>query len=341
MKTLSIALVFFLFLAPISMASEIADYLDELVYVELQMSAVTTDMYMYLGWFADEKDWIKKASVKAINDLEELEEYVANLKTPNEMVGLRNANNTVIKNLKAIYVAVENKKPEDIKTEFGIFNKVHAKYSEDFKRALKQYRDMQELPQDFDPFGEELKLANNQEDKDEYQKAIQLIEERNYNQAYDALSKLKARYEGFPFEGCILLRISDCSLRADSDFDINNELNMEEDGLDVLTQILNKDTYSPILYEAFYKWRTTDQSYNHGMSNMSHIPNKEYNKKRQKIIHTIKKRLKDMPDDLWAQEQVDLLLNLPNITRGGPIGNHNIEHWGSLYVDLSKFDDNE
>ncbi len=116
---------------------------------------------------------------------------------------------------------------------------------------------------------------------------------------------------------------------------------MKEDGLDVLTQIVNKNAYSPVLYEAFYKWRTTEQYYNHGMSNMSHIPNKEYNEKRWEIIQVIKKHLESVPDDLWAQEQVDLLLSLPNIRRGGPMGNDNLTHWGSLYVDLSKFEDKE
>jgi hypothetical protein len=70
---------------------------------------------------------------------------------------------------------------------------------------------------------------------------------------------------------------------------------------------------------------------------MSEIPNKEYNKKRWERIQVIKRYLKDNPDDVWAREQVDLLLSLPNIRRGGPMGNDNLTHWGSLYVDLSKF----
>lgn len=321
--------------------NEVSDYLDDMVHIEFQISAVTTDMYMYLGWFPDKKDWIKEASDKAIADLEELEKRLANLKTPEELVSLRDANNSVITNLKAIYSGIENKESEDIKGAFQSFNKLHAKFSEDFKHALEKYRDMQELPQDFNPLLEELKLANNQEDKDTYQNAVQLINEKKYNQAYEILSQLKVKYGGLPFENCILLRISDCGLKADSDLDVKDKLEMKEDGLAVLTQIVNKKAYSPVLYEAFYKWRTTEQYYNHGMSNMSHIPNKEYNKKRWEIIQVIKERLKNMPDDLWAQEQVDLLLSLPNITRGGPMGNHNLEHWGSLYVDLSKFEDKE
>ena len=74
--------------------------------------------------------------------------------------------------------------------------------------------------------------------------------------------------------------------------------------------------------------------YNHGMSNMSSIPNKEYNIKRWEIIQTIKQHLKDNKDDVWAKEQVELLLSLHNITRGGAYGNWNLMDWGRLYMDL-------
>lgn len=48
MKILLIVLLVFSLITPVATASEIVDYLDELVYIELQISAVTTDMYMYL-----------------------------------------------------------------------------------------------------------------------------------------------------------------------------------------------------------------------------------------------------------------------------------------------------
>jgi len=68
-----------------------------------------------------------------------------------------------------------------------------------------------------------------------------------------------------------------------------------------------------------------------GMSNMSDIPNLEYNLKRWQAIQTIKQHVKDNPDDVWAKAQVNLLLGLPNIGRGGPFGNYNLNHWGMLY----------
>ncbi|MCD6371756.1 MAG: hypothetical protein J7L39_03495 [Candidatus Aenigmarchaeota archaeon] len=323
------------------LALEKADYLDELIYIEFQVSAVTTDMYMYLGWLKDEKDQMREASIEAIDDLEKNRKHLMSLETPNELIELRDMNLAVINKLKEIYTGIESKKDDEIKAEFESFGELYTKYSENFKDALKKYRNMPELPKSFDPLIEELRLANNQQDKDAYQSAIQLIKEKQYSQAYDILSRLKVKYEGLPFEDCIMLRISDCILIADSDLEPENNLKPREDGLDILAQIINKNKYSPIFYEAFYKWRTMEQNYNHGMSNTSEIPNKEYNQKRWQIIQTIKKYLKDNPKDLWARKQIDLLLSLPNITRGGLMGNSNLGHWGNLYVDLSELQTKE
>jgi hypothetical protein len=72
------------------------------------------------------------------------------------------------------------------------------------------------------------------------------------------------------------------------------------------------------------------------MSNMSEIPNWEYNKKRWSVMQTIKQHIKNNPDDVWAKAQVNLLLGLPNIARGGLVGNSNLNHWGMLYPEYNK-----
>ncbi len=314
-----------------------ADYLDELLYLEFQISAVTTDMYMYLGWFEDKKDWIKEASAEAINDLNEIEKYIKELDAPGDLAHLKEMNLEVVSKLKGIYSGIEAKENNVIKSEFESFGKLYTKYSDTLKEAMKEYRYMQELPEGFNPMNEEVKLATNEEDKDTYRKAVRLIDDKQYNQAYGILSDLKNKYKGSPFKRCIDLRISDCILKADTGLKTDDKFEATEDALEILSSIIDKDAYSPVLYEAFYKWRTMDQYFNHGMSNMSEIPNKEYNKRRWKIIQVIKRYLKDNPEDAWAREQVDLLLSLPNIRRGGPMGNDNLIHWGSLYVDLSRF----
>lgn len=317
------------------LALEIEDYLDEFIFTELQVSAVTTDMYLYLGWFSDKKEWIKEASGQAVKDLDEIKEQIADLNLPQELAGLRNANLNVIEKLKEIYTGIENKKNEDVKQEFVFFNELYSQFQEKLKEALKKYRNIQKLPEGFDPLNEEVKIIKTEEDRNIYLMAIELIKEKKYSESYENLKKLLNKYKDLPFEDCILVRISDCLLMADSDLDAGEDKpEGRMSGLELLSRILDKKEYSPVLYEAFYKWRTTEQYFNHGMSNMSEIPNKDYNARRWEIIQLIKEYLKNEPDDIWAREQVDLLLSLPNITRGGPMGNHNIEHWGILYTDI-------
>ena len=67
------------------------------------------------------------------------------------------------------------------------------------------------------------------------------------------------------------------------------------------------------------------------MSNMSSIPNQEYNIKRWRVIETIHDYLDRNPKDAWANRQVKSLLAIPNITRGGDMGNDNLLHWANLY----------
>ena len=46
----------------------------------------------------------------------------------------------------------------------------------------------------------------------------------------------------------------------------------------------------------------------------------------------IKRHLEQDPDDLWAWAQKEVLLTLPNIQRGGLMGNTSLTTWGLLYA---------
>ncbi|MGD9014841.1 MAG: hypothetical protein PVI33_02305 [Candidatus Omnitrophota bacterium] len=333
-------LILFLLTTPVLAQEDLPSQLEKLAFLELQIGAVTTEMYMYLGWFPDNKEGIKQASGEAIVDLDEIRQQVAELKLPKQLSGLKEANLNVIDKLKEIYTGVENKESEEIKQGFVSLGGLHSQYSEKLKSALMQYRPMQELPEDFHPVDEEVKLTQNEEDRIGYLNLIDKIKKKKYRQAYQDLNSLAERYKDSAFQDCIMMRASDCLLMANRDLS-EDKMGEYEEGIEILEKIMDKNSYSPVLYEVFYKWRTTNQYYNHGMSNMSQIPNKEYNERRWQIIQVIKQYLKANPEDLWAKEQVELLLSLPNITRGGLIGNSNFAHWGALYVDLSKFEEKQ
>jgi len=328
-KIILISLIIFL-ITNLTFASEIQDYLDELAFIGLQIQAVDIDMYLYLGWLPEEKELMKEASKKAIADLSEIRTYLLNLNLPEELAILKDINLKTIDRLKEIYTGIEEKKDEEIKQAFTSVNEFYSQYTEKLKGVLNKYKSRDKLPENFNPINEEIKLIKDQKDKDIYLNAIKLIKDKKYKQAYKNLNDLLDKYKGTFFEDCLMLRISDCLLMVDSDIR-KDMFKASEEGIKILSEIVDKNKYSPVLYEAFYKWRTKTQEFYHGMSNMSEIPNKEYNQKRWQIVQTIKKYLVDNPNDLWAKTQIDLLLSLPNIQRGGPMGNDNLIHYGILF----------
>lgn len=48
-----------------SWTNDLESYLNSIGYYNLQVDAVTTDMYLYFGWLPDEKGAMKKASDEA------------------------------------------------------------------------------------------------------------------------------------------------------------------------------------------------------------------------------------------------------------------------------------
>lgn len=317
---------------PVAVSAEEA--LDHLTYWELQISAVTTDMYLY-GWMLGEKERMRNASILACADLKEMKDQIKTLQVPKELKKLKETNLKIIDMLRNIYTGIERKKPEDIAKGFKIFNLWYAQYANELDQAWEQYGRKVDLPPNFDPAGEEDKLFDNPEDRTSYLEAKDLIRDKKYKRAFAKLSPLLSKYNGNAAGDCILLRQSDCLLMSDSNIPKEESIATKE-GLSLLSKIMDRNGYSPVLYEAFYKWRTIGQENQYGMTQFSEIPNRTYNKKRWQIIQTIKNHLEKNPRDRWAESQINLLLDLPNISRKGEHGNDNMIHWGLLYTDIPK-----
>ncbi|MBU1864548.1 MAG: hypothetical protein KKH94_12885, partial [Candidatus Omnitrophica bacterium] len=200
-----------------------------------------------------------------------------------------------------------------------------------FGEMIKKYKEESNVPADFDYVDT---LSWQDDDKTVYRDAITLLDEKQGVKAYEMLKELRQKYEDTLIEDCIIMRMTDCMLTVDTDFEEVEKT--REEALGLLAGILDGGKYSPVFSDVFYRWRTTTQSFHHGMSNMSNIPNKEYNAVRWRLINIIKQHLEKNPDDLRAKGQIDMLLLLPNILRGGAYGNLNILHFGVLYTDTYK-----
>lgn len=317
-------------------STQIKDSLDQLRFAELQLAAVTTDMYLYLGWAPDEKEPMREASLRAIADLGLLQNDVMGQDFTEEVAPLKDLTLQMIAQLTAIYGGIENKEEPQIKEEFAPFNGLHEKYAAGFKNLWQKSDGDAEPEQALNSFEEELRWFPAEEIKERYRRAVERIEAKDYAAAYANLKDLAEQNGDAAGMDLIKLRLSDALLIMDYEAVNFQGLDAAGNGLALLTEIIEGGRYSPVLYEAFYKWRTTEQQHDHGMSNMSAIPNKEYNEKRWQVIQTVKKYLAENPGDAWARMQLDLLWDLPNIQRGGPFGNDNLNHWGILYGNITK-----
>lgn len=80
--------------------------LDDIGFVELQFSAVTIDMQIPLGWFPNDGDMIKTASVKALDDLKTIKGYLQQLSFTGDLIELKDMQLANMDMLIQIYNAV-------------------------------------------------------------------------------------------------------------------------------------------------------------------------------------------------------------------------------------------
>lgn len=329
----TLGIVFLLANSAFSWTNDLESYLDSISYYNLQVGAVTTDIYLYFGWLPDEKEAMKKASDEAVLRLEYIKEQIENLDTPKVGKDMKEIYLRALDKLQNIYNGVELKDLEEIEKEFEEFNDLFSQYSKVHSKLYQDQLKKEESEKEILPPSPQFKSKPDQEN---YDYALELMKEKKYEKAYDILQELDQKYSvDSPTRNFILLNISDCLLKAfyGSNEQISSLENPEEKGKDILEGIVNSDDYSPVLFDAFLRWRTLTQSLEYGMSNLSKIPNWEYNKKRKKLIEITKTYAKEHPDDTWARKQIKLLLSLPNISRGGLMGNSNLSFWASLYLD--------
>ncbi len=189
--------------------------LDDIRFVELQIEAVTIDMHRYLGWFPEEKKMIKKASVKALDDLELIKDYLRQLDFAGQLIELKKSNLAITDKLIGIYDGIESKTQEDIKKSFAEFNNLYSHYSQKLEEVIKKNESVAKLPEDFDPRKEEIKIAQDQQDRQAYLNAVELVKNKNFLHAYKDLAILKEKYKDTAFGNCVNFRISNCLLMSE------------------------------------------------------------------------------------------------------------------------------
>lgn len=334
---LLVCLIGSFFIACPASSSEMNDYLDELSFMQLRIAAVGIDMDLYFGWGMDQKKKMKKAAAGAIEDLELIKTDLSKLQLPDTLTKIRELDLQLINSFQKLYNGAEKKTQKVIDSGFEEIEKIGTVQQEEWAKIIKEFQntDREGL---IHQTTQEANLIPDEKDRLVYLEAVKLLQTKKPEasvEAYKLLLPLKEKYVEPPARDCIMLRISDCFL---INVDVGTpEIEFpHEEGLKILTELVDSGRYFPSLFETYYKWRTMEQEYNHGMSNMSEIPNQMYNQKRWAVVQTLKKHLLENPQDRWARIQIELMLSLDNIFRGTPYGNSNLVDWGHLYMDLSE-----
>ncbi|MFC1808972.1 hypothetical protein ACFL3D_02465 [Candidatus Omnitrophota bacterium] len=307
-------------------------------HAQTQMKAAINDMLLPVAWYPDDTDMLREVSEQLVEDLDEISVFILDNMSHKDLEPYKDDILEMINLLARSFKDYDLKEEDDFCEEFDEFYEFRNKVGEDFNKFLldRREREMFEMPEQIEYWTEyESNLAETPEDAIRYREAIQLMSDHYFDEAFPIIEEMFKRYdESEPFHDALSVALSDCLERITSDVRITGEWEDSEFSLFLLEEIINKKEYTPLLCKAFYRWRTLEQYLNHGTSNMSKIPNKEYNEKRWEIIKVIHEHLIEHPDDAWAWGQRNWLMELPIIERGGPCGNSNLIHWALLYTDV-------
>lgn len=307
-----------------------------LEHIGLKISAVENDMRFFIEWKPTEKPKWQEPAEQAVKDLDGIKNELNYLDLPQELDSLQAEFGEVIEELKKVYSEIQSKSDEIIKEELDSFWRKVEVYNQNFKVFINQHLKMPELSEGFEVLDEEIAYIDDDDDKKDFQQAIDFMDNKEYKQAHGILLILLEKYRKSPLEASMISRIVDC--REMKNTKLNEEI-AGGDSIEILSNFLNSGQYSPRLYKIFEQWRTLEQFSSHGASNWSVIPNEKYIKKRWMVVRNIEKYLENNPDNSWAKWQIALLMDLPIIQRGDPFGNTNIRHWAALFGYLGK--DNE
>ncbi|MDD4203384.1 MAG: hypothetical protein PHQ52_07950, partial [Candidatus Omnitrophica bacterium] len=298
----------------------------------LKLTAIDNDVMFFLGWQREEDVDLKNVLNTSIKQLSDLTKKVKKLKIPEKLSYLQKELLELIAQLSEFYDRIDLKEEETITEERDLFLKKISTYQKEAYKFAEDNDFLPELPDDFDWDEQELRFLS-AKDQSTFNKAMKLKNDKQYKEAYELFEGLLKQYKGTMFEGSILTNMVDCRENTSS------EMSKEDAGLEsieMLNDFMGRKIYSPRLYKIFEQWRTLFQMNNHGVSNWSIIPNEEYLDKRWTVIETIQGYVKEHPEDIEAKAQSIIVIDLPLVKRGLPMGNSTINHWGSLFLDREK-----
>ena len=299
----------------------------ELQYYALKLQAVEIDIHRWMGWGELPKsEWPKELELSMAR-YSQLKVELDSLLIAD---GLKSAKDVLLEYLESsreMYRSLPQLDDERIKAKLAQHAKQTAVVNQALQDVFDRYFKGADVSGD-DSLIHELNLFVDPKDRAAFQEAVEQGSRQHCTKARVLLGPLLKTHKGTPREGSILARIIDCYQISPPENDNGDELSGY---LSQLHDFLTSGLYSPVMADLFGRWRTAEQMFNHGMSNMSDIPNDEYLSVQWKAALAIFEHLGRYPDDPWAKRQLALLMTLGNIERGGLMGNSNLEYYARYF----------
>lgn len=328
---------------------------------DIRLQAADTSVMLYIGWKHDEPEAFKETAKTALAEVDELIRMDESLQPPEDLKELVGSQKRALKKQALLYQGIATMDEEGIKKGYEAMNNNLQVFYHNLDAAVEAARKARNFPLSGDRLKEEMRTCPDSAGAKAYQEGVELIRAKKYGEAREKFGPLLKTYQGTAFGSCVALRLSDSlafeppekptpanqertapegaatttvagSLKAAATPFAKEEVATEK-ALALLSGIVQKDPYSPVIFEAFLKWRTLTQEEDHGMSNFSDIPNDEYNKVREKELRKVRQYQKTHPQDPFAEDQAESFLIQPNIERGEAYGNSNGSFYGTLYLD--------
>jgi len=309
---------------PVEPGSDVEECIDSLTLWVWQADAVAVDMDLYIGWMSDDREGMAEAATEAVARLDIVRGQVADLSAPSPCREAKAALLGAIDGLRHAFTEVAATKADEESLDYELIRARWSAYNEQMERFQPQpaAEEDAELPAPQPDFA-------SAKDTEEYGRALQFMASAQYREAYALLTGLQEKHPDNEF---LLVRRADCLARVTRDEQDLSDLvdgDPEEEAIGLLNRAVSRDSYSPMLFEAWLKWRTLSQP---GVSNYSDIPNWDFNLKRSRLVEIIRGHLRQHPNDRLARDQKEALVQTPNIHRGGMMGNTNLGWWGLLFA---------
>ena len=309
-------------------------YLDEIAFNGLQLDAVVGDMYLYTGWDTDDKKAMREDSIKVLKHLDAILEDIDKQKYPKELASMKDILINTIKAYKDIYTDIDKK---DIKAAGRQIDDLWDRHTEACKKLYILF-DLSLTEAQFDKAKDPSPVFESKELEASYKDAVDLLKQKKYRSAFEKLSRLRDKLNkesvAYDFVTEHLCDVVGKSANGDDAFSENEEINRTDDDILKYSEEIFSKNYSPLFCDFFVIWRTIKQELYSGMSNWSQIPNWDYNLKRKELMDKLIKHLAQVPQDIWAYKELQQLIGLDNIERGGDYGNDTLAYLGDLYMDL-------